>query len=205
MSMPVCLTLSTLRLAVSSSLTALLAAWLAPAQAQLIPVERSVEVLADPARVWQLAGSYCAVPDWDTAYQDCRVVLGSGGPGTVRRMAHKAGGLPAVDVLTDKGPYSYSYRKLSSHTRGRLQAASGDGVGTTRVIWQMWLDPSAVPDGTHAQYPAALGEDMLVALQRMKVQVEAAQQEAEAAAARRPVLTPPRAAPSPSQPSPLGA
>lgn len=195
------LTLPTLRLAVP----ALLLAWQAPAHAQLIPVERSVEVLADPARVWDLAGGYCAVPDWDTVYKDCRVVLGSGSPGTVRRMAHKAGGLPAVDVLTDKGPFSYSYRKLSSHTRGRLQATPGQEVGTTHVTWQMWLDPSAVPDGARAEYPAALGDDMLAALQRLKAQAEAAQHEAEEEAARGPALIPPREAPTPSQPSPLGA
>ncbi|WP_455287589.1 SRPBCC family protein [Cupriavidus necator] len=192
--------LPTLRLAAP----ALLAAWLAPAHAQLIPVERSVEVLADPVHVWEQVGSYCAVPDWDTAYKDCKVVLGDGSPGTVRRMTRKTGGLPAVDVLTDKGPYSYSYRKLSNHTRGRLQVSAGTG-GTTRVTWQVWLDPSAVPDGPRAEYPAALGDDMQVSLERLKAQAEAAEREAEAAAARGSALTSPRVAPSPSEPSPLGA
>ncbi|WP_354683471.1 SRPBCC family protein [Cupriavidus necator] len=177
----------------------------APAQAQMIAVERSVEVQADPVRVWQQAGNYCGLPKWDTAYKDCSVVLGDGGPGTVRRMARKAGGLPAVDVLTDKGPYSYSYRKLSNHTRGRLQVTAGNGVGTTRVTWQLWLDPSSVPNGAQAEYPAALAEDMQISLERLKAQAEAAQREAEAAAARGPASTPSRAAPTPAEPSPLGA
>lgn len=152
------------------------ALWLAmtpAAWAQMIPVERSVLVNAAPEQVWRQAGNYCAIAQWDAAYKSCSVVLGDGSPGTVRRVVRKAGGPAAVDVLTDRGPYSYSYRKLSNHTRGRLQVAPGLDAGTAVVTWQMWLDPFTVPQGAAAEYPQALGDDMQAALGRIKSLAEA--------------------------------
>lgn len=142
------------------------------AHAQLVPVERSVAINADADLVWQQAGGYCALAKWDGEFKRCDVVLGSGAPGTVRRMVYKAGGLPAVDILTDKGPYAYSYRKLSGHTRGRLQAKPGLDAGTTILTWQVWLDPFALPDGAGSEYPQALGDSMQAALGNLKARAE---------------------------------
>lgn len=142
------------------------------AHAQLVPVERSVAINADPDLVWLQAGGYCALSKWDGEFKRCDVVLGTGAPGTVRRMVYKAGGLPAVDILTDKGPYAYSYRKLSGHTRGRLQARPGRDAGTTILTWQVWLDPFALPDGAGSEYPYALGDSMQAALGNLKVRAE---------------------------------
>lgn len=149
------------------------------AHAQLVPVERSVLIDADPDRVWQHAGGYCAIAQWDAEFKRCDVVLGSGAPGTVRRMVYKAGGLPAVDILTDKGPYAYSYRKLSGHTRGRLQVRPGLDAGTAVVTWQVWLDPFALPDGAGSEYPLALGDSMLAALGKLKAKTEEEAREAQ--------------------------
>lgn len=148
--------------------------------AQMTPVERSVLVQAAPDRVWTLGGDYCAIARWDPALRRCDVVLGNGAPGTVRRMVYRMGGLPAVDVLTDRGPWSYSYRKLSGHTRGRWQVAAGPEAGTTLVTWQVWLDPFSLPNGAGAEYPLALGDEMLGAMQRLKQRAETDEREATA-------------------------
>jgi len=160
------------------------------AHAQLVPVERSLAIDADPDLVWQQAGGYCAMARWDREFKRCDVVLGSGGPGTVRRMVYKAGGLPAVDILTDKGPYGYSYRKLSGHTRGRLQVRPGPDAGTAIVTWQVWLDPFALPDGAGSEYPLALGDSMLAALGALKTAAEAEAREAAADARTATVVSP---------------
>lgn len=142
------------------------------AYAQLVPVERSILIHRTPQQVWAQAGDYCAIAKWDTALRSCSVVLGDGSPGTVRRAERKNGGPPVVDVLVDRGPYSYVYRKLSNHTRGRLQVSPGPDAGTAVVTWQMWLDPLSVPAGPRAEYPQALGADMQRALGRIKVLAE---------------------------------
>lgn len=144
----------------------------ATAHAQLVPVERSILIHRTPEQVWAQAGDYCAIARWDTALRSCSVVLGDGSPGTVRRAERKNGGPPVVDVLVDRGPYSYVYRKLSNHTRGRLQVSPGPDAGTAVVTWQMWLDPLSVPAGPRAEYPQALGADMQKALGRIKVLAE---------------------------------
>ncbi|KAI3593581.1 hypothetical protein D9X30_1308 [Cupriavidus sp. U2] len=148
----------------------------------MTPVERSILVQASPDRVWLLGGDYCAIARWDAALRRCDVVLGNGAPGTVRRMVYRAGGLPAVDVLTDRGPWSYSYRKLSGHTRGRWQVAAGPDAGTTVVTWQVWLDPFALPNGAGSEYPLALGDEMLGAMERLRQRAEADEREAAAEA-----------------------
>ncbi|XQU71900.1 SRPBCC family protein [Cupriavidus sp. H18C1] len=156
-----------------AALAALATLTIAPAaQAQLVPVERSILIHRTPELVWSQAGDYCAIAKWDTALRSCSVVLGDGSPGTVRRAERKNGGPPVVDVLVDRGPYSYVYRKLSNHTRGRLQVSPGPDAGTAVVTWQMWLDPLSVPAGPRAEYPQALGDEMQKGLGRIKVLAE---------------------------------
>lgn len=107
----------------------------APLAAQSLSVNRSLNVVASPERVWELIGDFCDIQEWHSVIASCTLVPGDG----KQRLLTTGDGGELVERETARDQYSYSYVILTSPLpvadyASTLSVAANDGGST--VMWQ---------------------------------------------------------------------
>ena len=128
------------------ALAALSLAAAAPAQA--LDLQRSVDIAAPPAKVWQTIGDFCGIGDWHPAIATCTPSDKDGMK--VRILGLKGGGTIKEEQLSrDDKVMSYTYTILESPLpvsdyKSTLSVAP-EGSGST-VTWSGTFNAKGAPD-----------------------------------------------------------
>jgi uncharacterized protein YndB with AHSA1/START domain len=116
--------------------------------ADALEVQRSVDVAAAPAKVWQTIGDFCGIGSWHPAIETC--TPSEQGGMKVRTLALKGGGtIKEEQVSRDDKVMSYTYTILESPLpvsdyRSTLAVApAGSG---SKVTWSGTFNAKGAPD-----------------------------------------------------------
>lgn len=116
--------------------------------AQAIDVQRSLDVAAAPAKVWQAIGDFCGIGDWHPAVERCAPSEKDGLK--VRTLSLKGGGtLVEEQVSRDEKVMRYTYTILEgplpvADYRSTLSVAP-EGSGS-KVSWSGTFSAKGAPD-----------------------------------------------------------
>lgn len=114
--------------------------------AAAIEVSETVTISGTPEEVWNRIGEFCAVADWHDAVETC--TQSTEGAETVRSLDLVGGGT-LVEVRTDEGSTSYSYRIESGPLPvadyvSTLSATAADAG--TELTWTGTFDAAGATD-----------------------------------------------------------
>ena len=120
----------------------------AAAPAQAIEVQRSVDIAAPPAKVWQTIGDFCGIGTWHPAVEKCTPSEMDGKK--VRLLALKGGGaIKEEQVSRDDKVMSYTYTILESplpvSDYKSTIAVAPEGSGS-KVTWSGTFNAKGAPD-----------------------------------------------------------
>ena len=113
-----------------------------------LDVQKSLEVAAPPAKVWQTIGDFCGIGSWHPAIETCTPSEKDGKK--IRTLALKGGGaLVEEQVTRDDKVMSYTYTILEgplpvSDYKSTI-AVAPEGAGS-KVTWEGTFNAKGAPD-----------------------------------------------------------
>ncbi|GJD34423.1 SRPBCC family protein [Methylobacterium aerolatum] len=138
----------------------------AAAPAQAIEVQRSVDIAAPPAKVWQTIGDFCGIGTWHPAVEKCTPSEMDGKK--VRLLSLKGGGaIKEEQVSRDDKVMSYTYTILESplpvSDYKSTIAVAPEGSGS-KVTWSGTFNAKGAPDTVATDAVQGIYESGLKAL-----------------------------------------
>lgn len=162
-----------------------------------VAMSESVIVDAPVDKVWARVGKFCDITEWMNSpeWEDCRYLVGNGGPGSVRSIVN--------EVLVGETQYSYTYAQpprkntLYNLAHGTVSAEAITPT-TTRLSYTMMRDDSLLPDEAARQHDAESRHARCAEwLKNMKVLAEGGSLPPKPAGSLRPPITTPFLNPNP--------
>lgn len=124
---------------------------LAATPALALEVEKSVDIAAAPAKVWETIGDFCGIGSWHPAVEKC--VEGEKDGVATRTLTLAGGGGTLVESLVsrDDATMTYTYKIVDgplpvANYQSTITVAADDDGDESKVTWTGTFDAKGAPD-----------------------------------------------------------
>jgi hypothetical protein len=138
--------------------------------ADYVTVTLHADVNAPVDAAWARVGGFCDIGKW--AKLQCELISGTGGIGSIRRLAGGAVEEPMIGATAHSYTYGQTVGDSKDFDFHGTFAIEPTGPATSRVDYTLTYDESRVPADQRAGMRALLNQRFVVAIQTIKAMAE---------------------------------